>query len=61
LEAERRRVAVVLDLAAVYVQHPDRTLRPGQLAAAVEDRPTRRSSTAPVSGFEEASFEVALR
>jgi hypothetical protein len=23
----------VLDLTAVYIQHPDRTLRPGQLAA----------------------------
>ena len=50
----------MLDLAAFYVQHPDRTLRPGRQAAAVEARPTRRSSTAPVSGFEVAGFEVAL-
>jgi len=39
----------VLDLAAFYVQHPRGTLRPGQLAAAVEARPTGRSSTVPIS------------
>jgi hypothetical protein len=40
-----RWVAAVLDLAAVYVQHPGGTLRPGQLAAAVE--PGRLDAPAP--------------
>jgi hypothetical protein len=45
VEAERRWVAAVLDLAAFYVQHQGGTLRPGQLAAAVE--PGRPDAPAP--------------
>jgi hypothetical protein len=50
----------VLDLTAVYVQHPDRTLRPGQLATAVEARPTRRPGWVGAVGFHDQGGAAGL-